>query len=64
VLADPQVAVPALPADRGGTTPAVVLTALAQEKDRERTLAAGFQKYLAKPGDSEALVACVAEVAG
>ena len=39
----------ALPADCGGQTPAVALTAYARNEDRARALAAGFQNHLAKP---------------
>jgi PAS domain S-box-containing protein len=53
-----------LPPDRGGSIPAIALTALALEKDRDRALGAGFQRHLAKPVDPETLVSCVAELAG
>jgi two-component system CheB/CheR fusion protein len=50
----------ALGADHGGNVPAIALTALAGEHDRQRVLAAGFQGYLSKPVDlrqlAEALV--------
>jgi PAS domain S-box-containing protein len=39
----------AWPAERGGTIPAVALTAYARDEDRTRSLAAGFQSHLAKP---------------
>jgi PAS domain S-box-containing protein len=50
----------ALPADAGGGTPALALTAYARDEDREHALAAGFQQHLAKPFDPPALVAAVA----
>jgi len=52
----------ALPADRGGRTPAVALTALARPKDRVRALAAGFQTHLPKPVDPSELVLVVANL--
>ncbi|HEX8914173.1 MAG TPA: hybrid sensor histidine kinase/response regulator [Humisphaera sp.] len=51
-------------ASRGGTVPAVALTAYASPADRERALAAGFQTHLAKPVEPGELVATVAAVAG
>ena len=48
----------------GRTIPAVALTAYAGAEDRLRTLAAGFQKHLAKPANPEELVALVASLAG
>ncbi|PRQ08349.1 Sensor protein EvgS precursor [Enhygromyxa salina] len=41
---------------RGGDVPALALTALASEQDRNRSAAAGFQLHLAKPVDMERLV--------
>jgi len=52
----------ALPADQGGRTPAVALTALARPKDRVRALAAGFQTHLPKPVDPSELVLAVANL--
>ena len=48
-----------LPAGRGGTVPAVALTAHAKIEDRITILSAGFQMYLAKPADPNELVAVV-----
>jgi signal transduction histidine kinase/ActR/RegA family two-component response regulator len=45
-----------LPAERGGTTPAIALTAFARGEDRVRALRAGFQMHLAKPIDPAELV--------
>jgi len=42
-----------------GTLPAVALTAYAQEQDRARALAAGYQAYLAKPVQPEELLAAL-----
>jgi signal transduction histidine kinase len=52
----------ALPADAGGRTPAVALTALARPKDRVCALAAGFQTHLPKPVDPNELVLAVANL--
>ncbi|MBK7645108.1 MAG: PAS domain S-box protein [Planctomycetes bacterium] len=53
-------AVRALPASRGGSLPALALSAYARAEDRERALAAGFDGHLAKPVESERLVAALA----
>jgi PAS domain S-box-containing protein len=44
-------------------TPAIALTAYAREEDRRRALEAGFQSYLAKPVEPEALVRLVGALA-
>jgi len=54
----------ALGADGGGSTPALALTALATDDDRQRSLAAGFQMHLTKPVDIERLSEAVVELAG
>jgi signal transduction histidine kinase/ActR/RegA family two-component response regulator len=51
------------PAERGGATPAVALTAYAKIEDRVSILAAGFQMYLSKPADPNELVAVVGSLA-
>jgi PAS domain S-box-containing protein len=43
--------------------PAIALTAYAREEDRRRALRAGFQTYLAKPVEPEALARAVGELA-
>ena len=53
----------ALPAQDGGSTPAVALAAFASS-DRTRALLAGFQLQLAKPVRPAELVASVASLAG
>jgi two-component system CheB/CheR fusion protein len=53
----------ALGADSGGRTPALALTALATEDDRQRALAAGFQLHLTKPIDLQRLSDAVVELA-
>jgi PAS domain S-box-containing protein len=54
----------ALPAERGGLTPAVALTAFARSDDTSRLLAAGFQVHLPKPVEPRKLAAVVARLAG
>ena len=53
----------ALGLDGGGDTPALALTALAADDDRQRSLAAGFQMHLTKPVDIERLSDAVVELA-
>jgi CheY-like chemotaxis protein len=53
----------ALPPDRGGTLPAIALTAHAGLSERQRILAAGFDEYLAKPIEPRELGAVVADAA-
>jgi CheY-like chemotaxis protein len=52
-----------LPADRGGITPAIALTAYARDDDRTRAIQAGFQKHLSKPVEPPELVAVIAALA-
>jgi len=51
-----------LPADRGGTIPAIALTAHGREEDRDQALAAGFQLHLAKPVQPDSLLALIAKL--
>jgi len=53
----------ALPPEDGGTIPAIALTALTRQDDRDRALKAGFTDYLAKPVEAYVLAARIAEVA-
>ncbi|WP_437963164.1 PAS domain S-box protein [Sorangium sp. So ce260] len=48
---------------RGGTTPAVALSALARAEDRARALGAGYQAHVAKPLDPAELVGVIATLA-
>ena len=52
----------ALPADQGGQTPAIALTAFARDEDRAAALAAGFTMHVGKPVDPTALTAAVVSV--
>jgi CheY-like chemotaxis protein len=54
----------ARPRDRGGDVPAVALTAYAQQADRTRARAAGFQRHVAKPVEPSALLAALASLLG
>lgn len=54
----------ALPAERGGGTPAVALTAYARTEDRVRALSSGYQVHIAKPVEPAELIAAVASLAG
>jgi PAS domain S-box-containing protein len=47
----------------GGQIPALALTAYASAEDRERAMAVGYQRHLAKPVDPSDLVDVVAELA-
>jgi signal transduction histidine kinase/CheY-like chemotaxis protein len=50
----------ALPAERGGRTPAVALTAYARSEDRARAMLSGFQNHVAKPVVATELLAVLA----
>jgi hypothetical protein len=50
----------ALPADEGGLTPAVALTAYARSEDRARALRAGFDMHVPKPVEEAELLAVLA----
>ena len=54
----------ALPAERGGRTPAAALTAYARVEDRLRVLRSGFQIHLPKPVEPVELATVVANLAG
>ncbi len=49
----------ALPAERGGQTPAIALTGYATSRDRERALSAGYQLHIAKPVEPADLVSAI-----
>ena len=53
-----------LPPEQGGTVPAVAMTAHGSREDKERALAAGFQRHVAKPFQPAELFAVVADLAG
>ncbi|HWA72116.1 MAG TPA: response regulator [Polyangiaceae bacterium] len=51
-----------LPAERGGETPALAITAHAGKEVLERAIGSGFHRYASKPIDVERFVATVAEL--
>jgi signal transduction histidine kinase/ActR/RegA family two-component response regulator len=53
-----------LPRERGGTVPAIAVTAYATPSDRKHALAAGFKEHLEKPVAPLALAAAIARVTG
>ena len=52
-----------LPANAGGLTPAVALTAYVRIEDQNAALAAGYQRHIKKPVDVSELIGVVAELA-
>jgi signal transduction histidine kinase len=54
----------ALAAEDGGTVPAAAMTAHGSREDRDRALAAGFQRHLPKPFQPADLFALVGDLAG
>jgi signal transduction histidine kinase/PAS domain-containing protein len=53
----------ALPAARGGSTPAIALTAYARTEERTKTLVAGFNMHVPKPVEPTELLAVLASLA-
>ena len=53
-----------LPAEQGGSTPAIACTGYARDEDRRRAMHAGFDAVVAKPVDLDVLVETIAHVAG
>lgn len=53
-----------LPADAGGRTPAVALTAFTRSEDRTRALLAGYQVHIAKPIEPHELLATIGSLIG
>jgi CheY-like chemotaxis protein len=53
-----------LPAEEGGSTPAIACTGYARAEDRARAMDAGFNAVVAKPVDLDLLVSTIAHVAG
>ncbi len=54
----------ALPAQLGGRTPAVALTAYARSEDAQRAFAAGYQTHVAKPIEPAELATVIANLGG
>jgi signal transduction histidine kinase/ActR/RegA family two-component response regulator len=53
-----------LPADQGGKTAAVAVTAFARAEDRSRAMLAGYQVHIAKPIEPRELIAALVSLAG
>jgi CheY-like chemotaxis protein len=53
----------ALPAELGGTTPAIAVTAYGRAQDRVRALTAGFDSHIPKPVEPAELLAVVSSLA-
>jgi PAS domain S-box-containing protein len=53
----------ALPADSGGRTPAVAVTAYARTEDRLRAMRAGFEMHVSKPVELTELIVVIANLA-
>jgi CheY-like chemotaxis protein len=53
-----------LNADEGGKTPAIALTAFARSEDRTRAMMAGYNVHIAKPIETQELLATVGSLAG
>jgi CheY-like chemotaxis protein len=51
-----------LPADEGGSTPAIACTGYARDEDRARAMDAGFDAVVPKPVDLELLVRTIEDV--
>jgi CheY-like chemotaxis protein len=48
--------------EQGGKIPAIALTAYAGDSDREKVLAAGFQKHLPKPVEPDELIQAITDL--
>jgi CheY-like chemotaxis protein len=53
-----------LPPSDGGRTPAIALTAFARSEDRTRAMLSGYQVHIAKPIETQELLATVGNLAG
>ncbi|MBW4677033.1 MAG: response regulator [Desmonostoc geniculatum HA4340-LM1] len=53
-----------MPKEQGGEILAIALTAYVGESDRERVLAAGFEKHVAKPVQPNQLLTSIADLLG
>ncbi|AFZ35264.1 response regulator receiver protein [Stanieria cyanosphaera PCC 7437] len=51
-----------LPPELGGNIPAIAVTAYAGEMNQQQALAAGYQKHIAKPINSDQLLKSIAEL--
>ncbi len=55
-------AIRSLPADQGGTTPAIALSAYTRTEDRIKAITSGFQMHLSKPADALELLTMVSSL--
>jgi len=55
-------AIRARPAEKGGQTPAIALTAYARDEERVRALRAGFQMHISKPISNTELISAIASL--
>jgi CheY-like chemotaxis protein len=53
-----------LPAESGGKTPAIALTAFARPEDQISAMNAGYQAHLTKPVESRELITEIAKLLG
>jgi CheY-like chemotaxis protein len=53
-----------LPPEKGGTIPAIALTAYARREDRMQALAAGFGMHVPKPVEPDELAVAIAALLG
>lgn len=53
-----------LPPDRGGTVPAIALTAYVRDEDREKMIRAGFTSHVPKPVEAPELIRTIGHLAG
>ncbi|MDN5751658.1 MAG: ATP-binding protein [Nitrosospira sp.] len=53
-----------LPAESGGNTPAIAVTAFARAEDKISALNAGYQEYLTKPVEPRELIDAICKLAG
>jgi CheY-like chemotaxis protein len=51
-------------AEKGGTIPAIALTAFARSEDRKKALLAGFQNHLSKPVNHDELLIVISMLTG
>jgi CheY-like chemotaxis protein len=57
-------AIRSLPVEHGGKIPAIALSAMVRDEDRQRALQAGFNRYLTKPMDAEELITVLRDLLG
>ena len=53
-----------LPAEAGGSTPAIALTGYVRVEERMRALEAGYQMFVPKPVEADEMVSIIANLLG